>query len=123
MIEKRRGLLPNMVEKVVDGYNNTPHSTLSKIFGKPTKPIDVTSAMKKIQDKTEKLHDDVKQRNGYELEPMITVDIERKYAPRKKYDRVSAYEEGEIIGRDKCYYVVRYVSLTYKVPRWQLTQS
>jgi hypothetical protein len=79
-----------------------PHSTLTKIFGKPTKPIDVTSDMIKIiQDKTEKLNENVKQRKGYELEPMTTVDIERKYDPRKKYDRVSAYEQGEIIGREK----------------------
>jgi hypothetical protein len=62
MIEKRRGLIPNMVAEVVEAYNNIPHSTLTIIFGKPTRPIDVTSDMIKIiPHKTEKLNDDVKQ--------------------------------------------------------------
>jgi hypothetical protein len=47
-IEKRRGLIPNMLAEVVEGYNNTPHSTLTEIFGKPTRPIDVTNDMIKI---------------------------------------------------------------------------
>jgi hypothetical protein len=68
MIEKRRGLIPNMVTEVVEAYNNTPHSKLTIKFGNPTRPIDVTSDMIKIiRHKTEKLNDDVKQRNGLNL--------------------------------------------------------
>jgi hypothetical protein len=84
----------------------------------------MTSDMTKIiREKTEDLNDKVKQRKGYELAPMTTVDIARKFDPRKKWDRVSAYEQGQVVGRDKSYYLVQHGSQTYKVPRWQLTQS
>jgi hypothetical protein len=84
----------------------------------------MTSDMTKIiREKTEELNDKVKQRKGYELEPMTTVDIARKFDPRKKWDRVSPYEQGQVVGRDKSYYLVQHCSQTDKVPRWLLTQS
>jgi deferrochelatase/peroxidase EfeB len=54
---------------------------------------------------------------------MTTVNKARKFDPRKKWDRVSAYEQDQVVGRDKSYYLVQYGSQTYKVPRWQLIQS
>jgi hypothetical protein len=37
-----------------------------------------------IREKTKDLKDKVKQRIGYEFAPMTTVDIARKFDPRKK---------------------------------------
>jgi hypothetical protein len=63
----------------------------------------------------------VKHRNGYSVTQGKHVDIERKFNPYEKHDRISAYEEGLVNGRIGSYYSVDYGKSTHLVPRWQLT--
>jgi hypothetical protein len=61
--------------------------------------------IKIIQAKSEDFKDKLKQRKGYELEQTTTVDISRKFDPRKKWDRVSTCEQVQEVGRGKSYFI------------------
>jgi hypothetical protein len=73
------------MSKLVDAYNNTPHTTLSRSIGFPVSPIDVANDFNmEAHIALKAIHFNQPRREKNKLEPGIKVNVHRSRMPFQK---------------------------------------
>ena len=123
-MERTIEIEPNLMEYLVNEYNNSPHSTLSKYLKKPTSPNDVDKDVR-LEEKLIKcvMNENLKVELNpeYKIEKYVKVRNEASVNDKVKPKLLPGV--WEVVGKDNGLLIVKNGNTTLKVNRWQVKNA
>ena len=123
-MERTIEIEPNLMEYLVNEYNNSPHSTLSKYLKKPTSPNDVDKDVR-LEEKLIKciMNENLKVELNpeYKIEKYVKIRNEASVNDKVKPKLLPGV--WEVVGKDNGLLIVKNGNTTLKVNRWQVKNA